>query len=364
MYDYKKLKNSKNVITPTIGFNPDDGVKVGFSNIYTAYGFERNPFTSEHSLSGAYYFATNGIELDYVSEIANVFGKWNFGINSTFTSPNFAINYFGEGNDSSNPEANDLKEEDYNRIRISKFFAGTFIQWKSDLDAQIKLGVKYQKIQVENTTDRFVNSEFGANNSVFEHQKFINAEGSYQFENIDNHAFPTMGMRTEIVTGYTSNLNNNKNFGYLIPSISFDYKLVPSGQLVLATKLKSHFTFGGSYEFYQAANIGGNDGLRGYRNQRFTGKNSLYQSTDIRLNLRRFKTSLVPLNIGLFGGFDYGTVWGQENSTFKNTKFNTSLGGGVFFNAANMMSGNISTFHSDDGLRLAVKFGFAFSCVG
>ena len=360
VYDYKKLKNSKNVITPTIGFNPDDGVKVGFSNIYTAYGFERNPFTSEHSLSGAYYFATNGIELDYVSEIANVFGKWNFGINSTFTSPNFAINYFGEGNDSSNPEANDLKEEDYNRIRISKFFAGTFIQWKSDLNAQIKLGVKYQKIQVENTTDRFVNSEFGANNSVFEHQKFINAEGSYQFENIDNHAFPTMGMRTEIVTGYTSNLNNNKNFGYLIPSISFDYKLVPSGQLVLATKLKSHFTFGGSYEFYQAANIGGNDGLRGYRNQRFTGKNSLYQSTDIRLNLRRFKTSLVPLNIGLFGGFDYGTVWGQENSTFKNTKFNTSLGGGVFFNAANMMSGNIYTFHSDDGLRLAVKFGFAF----
>jgi hypothetical protein len=360
VYDYKKLKNSKNVITPTIGFNPDDGVKVGFSNIYTAYGFERNPFTSEHSLSGAYYFATTGIELDYVSEIANVFGKWNFGINSTFTSPNFAINYFGEGNDSSNPEANDLKEEDYNRIRISKFFAGTFIQWKSDLNAQIKLGVKYQKIQVENTTDRFVNSEFGANNSVFEHQKFINAEGSYQFENIDNHAFPTMGMRTEIVTGYTSNLNNNKNFGYLIPSISFDYKLVPSGQLVLATKLKSHFTFGGSYEFYQAANIGGNDGLRGYRNQRFTGKNSLYQSTDIRLNLRRFKTSLVPLNIGLFGGFDYGTVWGQENSSFKNTKFNTSLGGGIFINAANMISGNISAFNSEDGVRFSLTFGFAF----
>jgi hypothetical protein len=360
VYDYKKLKNSKNVITPTIGFNPDDGVKVGFSNIYTAYGFERNPFTSQHSLSGAYYFATTGIELDYVSEIANVFGKWNFGINSTFTSPNFAINYFGEGNDSSNPEANDLNEEDYNRIRISKFFAGTFIQWKSDLDAQIKLGVKYQKIQVENTTDRFVNSEFGANNSVFEHQKFINAEGSYQFENIDNHAFPTMGMRAEIVTGYTSNLNNNKNFGYLISSISFDYKLVPSGQLVLATKLKSHFTFGGSYEFYQAANIGGNDGLRGYRNQRFTGKNSLYQSTDIRLNLRRFKTSLVPLNIGLFGGFDYGTVWGQENSSFKNTKFNTSLGGGIFINAANMISGNISAFNSEDGVRFSLTFGFAF----
>ena len=50
VYDYKKLKNSQNIITPTIGFNPDDGIKIGFSNTYTAYGFERNPFTSQHIL--------------------------------------------------------------------------------------------------------------------------------------------------------------------------------------------------------------------------------------------------------------------------------------------------------------------------
>lgn len=360
IYDYKKIKNSKNVITPTIGFNPDDGVKVGFSNIYTAYGFERNPFTSQHSLSGAYYFSTNGIELDYTSEIANVFGKWNFGVNSTFTSPNFAINYFGYGNDSSNLEANDLKEEDYNRVKISKFLLGTFIKWKGDLDGKLKLGVKYQTIKIENTFDRFVGSQFIADNPIFENQNFINSEASYHFENTDNTAFPTMGMKTELIAGYTSNLNNDNNFGYLIPSISFDYKLVSSGQLVFATKLKTHFTFGDSYEFYQAAAIGGNDGLRGYRNQRFTGKNSFYHSSDIRLNFRQMKTSLVPLNIGVFGGFDYGSVWGQEDSSFKNTKFNTSLGGGIFINAANMISGNISAFNSEDGVRFSLTFGFAF----
>jgi len=360
VYDYKKIKNSKNVITPTIGFNPDDGVKVGFSNIYTAYGFERNPFTSQHSLSGAYYFSTNGIELDYTSEIANVFGKWNFGVNSTFTSPNFAINYFGLGNGSSNLEANDLKEEDYNRVKISKFLLGTFIKWKGDLDGKLKLGVKYQTIKIENTFDRFVGSQFMANNPIFENQKFINSEASYHFENTDNTAFPTMGMKTELIVGYTSNLNNDNNFGYLIPSISFDYKLVSSGQIVFATKLKTHFTFGDSYEFYQAATIGGNDGLRGYRNQRFTGKNSFYHSSDIRLNFRQMKTSLVPLNIGVFGGFDYGSVWGQQDLSFKNTKFNTSLGGGIFINAANMISGNISAFNSEDGVRFSLTFGFAF----
>ncbi|WP_367889123.1 ShlB/FhaC/HecB family hemolysin secretion/activation protein [Polaribacter filamentus] len=167
-------------------------------------------------------------------------------------------------------------------------------------------------------------------------------------------------MKTELIAGYTSSLNNNGDFGYLIPSISFQHKLIPSGQLVFATKLKSHYTFGNSYQFYQAASIGGNDGLRGFRNQRFTDKNSFYHSSDIRLNLRRFKTSLIPLNVGIFGGFDYGTVWGQQNSTFKNSKFNTSIGGGVFFNAANMISGNISTFNSDEGLRVAFTFGFTF----
>jgi predicted phosphodiesterase len=360
VYDYKKFKSYQNIINPLIGYNPDDGVKIGFSNVYTAYGFERNPFTSQHLFSGAYYFATNGFELKYSSEIANVFGGWNLGINATFTSPNFAMNYFGMGNNSINLEAKDLQEEDYNRVRISKFIAGSFIKWKSDLDAEIIVSVNYQTFKVENTLDRFVYNQFSANNIVFDNLKFINTEASYHFENTDNATFSTMGMKTELIAGYTSSLNNDGDFGYLIPSISFQHKLIPSGKLVVATKLKSHYTFGNSYQFYQAASIGGNDGLRGFRNQRFTSKNSFYHSSDIRLNLRRFKTSVVPLNVGVFGGFDYGTVWGQQNSTFKNTIFNTSIGGGIFFNAANMISANISTFNSDDGLRVAFTFGFTF----
>ena len=360
VYDYKKLKNNQNVTTPTIGFNPDDGIKLGLSNVYTVYGFERNPFSSQHTFSASYFFATNGFELNYSSEIANVISNWNLGFNATMTSPNFAMNFFGLGNNSINLEADDLKEEDYNRVKIRKFIAGTFLQWKGDLDAEIKLGINYQTTKIENTANRFVNSEFSINDPIFESQKFLNTEASYHFKNTDNAAFPTMGMEIELVTGYTTNLDNKNNFGYFIPSISFDHKLVSSGQLVFATKLKSHFTLGDGYEFYQAANIGGNDGLRGYRNQRFTGKNSFYHSSDVRLNLRRFKTSLVPLNIGVFGGFDYGSVWGQQNTTFKDTSFNTSVGGGVFFNAANMISGNLSIFNSDDGPRLAFTFGFSF----
>ncbi|MDP5106441.1 MAG: metallophosphoesterase [Polaribacter sp.] len=360
VYDYKKFKSNQNILTPLIGFNPDDGIKLGVSNTFTTYGFERNPFTSQHSFSGAYYFATNGFEFKYSSEFANMLGNLNLGINATFTSPNFATNFFGIGNNATNPDAKGLQEEEFNRVRISKIIAGSYLKWRSDLDAELKLGINYEAMKVENTLGRFLNSELAADHPVFSRQEFINTEASYHFINTDNPAFSTMGMETELIAGYTSRLDNMGDFGYVIPSISFQHKLVSNGQLVLATKVKSHFTFGNSYQFYQAASIGGNDGLRGYRNQRFTSKNSFYHSSDIRLNLKEFKTNLIPLNIGIFGGFDYGNVWGEQNSTFKNTPFNTSVGGGIFFNAANITSGNISIFNSDDGLRIALTFGFAF----
>lgn len=365
IYNYKKLKNSQLLITPTIGFNPDDGVKIGLSNVYTAFGFERNPFTSQHTLSASYYFATSGFELNYSSEFANIFKSWNLGIDATFTSPNFATNFFGFGNNTSNPEAKkDDENLDYNRVKISKFLAGTYIHWTSDLGAKVRLFLGYQNIKVENTPNRFLNTQLSPNNQIFSGQKFLNTEASYQFENYDNTAFPTMGMKTDIKIGYTKNTENSNAFGYLIPSISFDYKLISSGKLVFATKVKSHFNFGDTYEFYQAANIGGNDGLRGYRNQRFSGKNSFYHSSDVRINLRKVKTGLAPLNIGIYGGFDYGRVWGHQGfppqSIIVTRDWNTSYGGGLFFNVANMLAGNVAVFDSNDGARITFNLGFDF----
>ena len=360
IYDYKKLKNSSNMLVPIIGYNPDDGFKTGIANTYTSNGFERNPFTAQHTISAAYYFATNGYEINYSSEFANILKSSNLGVQAMFTSPNYAINYFGTGNNSFNPEADKFEDKDYNRVKIRKLIAGSFLNWRGDLGSELKISLNYEDIRVENTENRFIGTQTDINPDVFNSQKFINSEIDYNFENYDDKAFPTLGMSTDIKFGFTSNLENSRNFSYLIPSISFIHKLNSSGQLVFATKLKSHFTFGDSYNFFQAASIGANEGLRGYRNQRFTGKNAFYHSSDIRLNIQEFKTALLPIHVGIFGGFDYGTVWGQDNTTFKGSKFNNSYGGGVFFNFVDMVSANLSLFNSDDDLRFSFNLGFNF----
>lgn len=362
VYDYKKLKNSSNQLIPTIGSNPDDGFKIGVTNTLTHYGFERNPFTAQHTFSAAYYFATQGYDFKYNGEFAKILGPFNLGFNAQFNSPNYAINFFGFGNETINLEANNNNNNnaavnlDYNRVKIRTTNIGSSLIWRGRFGASFIAGINYETNAVQRTTNRFI-ANLEANNAVFDTQEFVGVKAKYHFANTNNKAFPTLGMLFKIETGYKNNINTPKGFGYVIPVLGFDYKLVPNGQLVLATKLKAQVTIGNGFEFYQAANLGANEGLRGFRNQRFTGKSAFVQSTDLRLNLRKIKTNILPLNIGIFGGIDYGRVW-VDNDRSKN--WNTSIGGGVFATAANMLTANLSAFNSDDGLRLAFSLGFGF----
>lgn len=358
VYDYKKLKNNANQLTPTFGANPDDGFKIGIVNTYTNYGFERNPFTSQHTFYASYYFATNGFDFKYNAEFANITGRWNLGLDAIFTSPNYSINFFGFGNETVN--LNEIDEDNYdmnyNRVKLRTLKFSPSLIWKGELGANFKIGLSYESIEVEETTGRFINT-FYTINGIENSKNFIGAEVSYSFINKDNRAFPTLGFQTSLQIGYKTNIDESNGFAYVIPSIGFDYKLDSNGQLVLATKLKAHINLGDDFEFYQAASIGASDGLRGYRNQRFSGKSAFYQSTDLRLNFRKMKTGILPLNIGVYAGIDYGRVWfdGEDSN-----KWNNSFGGGVFANMAEMMTLNLSTFNSNDGLRFAFALGFAF----
>ena len=361
IYNYKKLKNSSNQFIPTIGSNPDDGFKFGLSNTFTLYGFERNPFTQQHTLAASYYFATRGYDISYNAEFANIIGNMNLGIEGKFTSPNFSSNFFGFGN--STPNFDDDLGLDYNRVKLRTIKISPTLIWRGISGASFKTAISYESVEVEETEGRFINDYLNTNDGIS--QAFFGGEVTYQYENYDNKAFPTLGMMTSLKAGFKINEKDlDRGFAYLIPEIGFDNKLVSNGRLVLATKLKAHLNFGDDFEFYQAANIGANNGLRGYRNERFTGKNAFFQNTDLRFNFRKLKTGLIPLQIGLYGGFDYGRVWVANDLVsdpdYNSETWNTSIGGGIFVNAADMITGNLSFFNSSDGLLVAFTFGFGF----
>ncbi|WP_298370138.1 metallophosphoesterase [uncultured Lutibacter sp.] len=352
-YNYKKLKYSQNQLIPSIGSNPDDGLKIGINNIFTVYGFERNPFTQQHIIDASFYKATNGYDLNYSAEFANIFNNWNFNIQTNFTSPNFSINYYGFGNESINLE--DDLGDDYHRVKISTIAAKPTLKWIGRMGAKICIGATFESLEVEDTSGRYINS---VPNYIEERKNYAGLNASYSYQNADNYVFPTLGMSFSITTGWKTNIEDtDENNAYVIPSLGFDYKLVPNGKLVLATKFKGNIIIGDTFEFYNAASIGGLDGLRGYRNQRFIGNRAFYQNTDLRWSFKKVKTELVPLQLGLFGGFDYGRVWldGEGSNDWK-----TSYGGGFWLVGANMINLNLAMFNSNEGPRFQFGLGFGF----
>lgn len=355
-YDVEKIRTDTNQLIPTLGFNPDDGIKLGIADTYTRYGFRRNPFSERHNLRANAYFATGGFELGYRLEVAHLLGDANLVVKAGVQSPNFTINFFGYGNRSVNDD--DERGMDFNRVRMKSAFVGTGFIRRGRLGSSFEVGFIGERISIENTPNRWISEYFAAGSSVFKTQTFIGVNSSYRFENIDNKAYPTLGIVAELDGGYRQAVEGSrKSTLYAVPMLRIDHRLSASGNWVIATVLKAHLNFKDSFELYQAASIGGFDGLRGYRNQRFTGRSSFYQNTDIRYSFNQVKTDLIPLRYGVFGGFDYGRVWFAGDDS---EKWHTSAGGGFFLNGSELISASFGLFNGSDGNRVTVSLGFSF----
>ncbi len=150
--------------------------------------------------------------------------------------------------------------------------------------------------------------------------------------------------------------DSERTFGYIQPSLEFYNAITRDRKLVLRSQVQGQFNIGDAFEFYQAAVLGANTGLRGYRTERFSGESALAFSADLRYSLFKFNTGLLPLKLNVFGGYDYGRVWldGENSNTWHD-----SVGGGIIINAIDTLSGQFGLFNSDDGMRFSFGFGLS-----
>ncbi|HKL37176.1 MAG TPA: hypothetical protein VJ899_12860 [Salegentibacter sp.] len=355
-YDPDKRKQSENKIMPQVDYNGDEGLSLGLRDTYTTYGLTNNPFNSQHIFDASFYFATNGFEVGYRGEFAHIFYNWNLGIEARYTSPNFALNYFGEGIESEN--LRDSFGRDYNRVRIEQWEFSPSLIWRGKSGGNFYLKPTIQSKQVSYDEERFIADAFSEENDLFDKQLYAGGELNYNYENRDNSAYPMRGFEVNLTTGYKTNIDEHNNeFAYISPSLEIDYPLHESGVAVLATRIGGKAIFGDNYEYYDAAILGGNENLRAYRWERFNGKQSFYHSTDLRLGLSRFKTNFIPLAIGISAGFDYGRVWAEESDS---EQWRNNYGGSIWINGFGALTANTGYYYGNDGGRLTFSLGFNF----
>ncbi|WP_291962728.1 hypothetical protein [Maribacter sp.] len=349
-FHFRYFKPNTNVLVPTLGFRTDDGMFLGASNTYTQQGIDGNSFRQQHTVSANYYFKFKAAELSYSGIYGSVFPGWNFEMDAYFANDRYVSNFFGFGNETINNE--DALSRDYYRGRIRTFKASAGLAYYS-----LRVKGLFESFKVADNENRLFNPD-NLEDAVFENQNYAGAELTGYYDRDDAGDFPSKAIYFGFAAGYKMNLNNNANkFGYASLKIGVDHKLESKGNLVLSTtaEYKGLFDYNDVY-FYHTPSIGGNNGLRGFRDERFTGKSYFYQSSDLKLKLKRYVTAVSPVTIGMYGGFDYGRVWmPNENSNV----WHTSQGGGFWISSLKALTFNIGYFNSKESNLIQVGFGLS-----
>ncbi len=343
-YDYKKLRYTKFKVTPIGIYDSDLGLDLGTSMTYTIYGFRRAPFSRQHQLSYNYNsgFVYQGIFPDFNS-------KKSIHLSASVSTPNYFINFFGLGNETSR---NRDKDKSYNRVYLSKYTLTPGLYYTIDKDQEFNISTSFEAYKPDNPAgrNRYINEVYSDDNSVFDTKYFANINATYVIDKkMDGFV---SSFKFLINPGWVINLGEAKNnFTYLKSDLGVNLRF--TDRITFATLLKGTTLFTNKYEFYQAATTE----LRGYRDNRFIGKHSFYQYTDVRLDMGRLDNPFTPLDYGVFLGFDNGRVWypGEDSK-----KWHTSYGGGLWLTLFKNFTGKFSYFASKDDGRFMFQLGLVF----
>ncbi|WP_294243166.1 BamA/TamA family outer membrane protein [uncultured Chryseobacterium sp.] len=355
-YNWKHPKYSFFAGLPNANFNPDDGVILGVVANYTVNNFIRDPYTQKHTLRANVYTATGGFNVGYKGIFKKAIGSWDAGIDALYTTPYFARTFFGLGNETEYDK--DAVDRNYNRVRISQFKFAPSVSTTSWLNLKHQFQLNFEHAKVQRTDDRFVAVSPDVNPAVYDGQQFAGANYTFSFKNLDNQAFPTLGLELMLNAGWKANIKEfDRNFATFQGTLNVFHRIDKRGRFVFANSSNAMIINNNNFEFYQAAAIGGNNAMRAYRNERFAGKSYFVNNSEVRWDFGRIRNRIVPVNMGILVGYDIGRVWMDRETS---DKWHQGVGAGFWMNILEMFSARLDYFTGEDGGRISGGVGLTF----
>lgn len=264
-------------------------------------------------------------------------------------SPAYFSNFFGFGNNT--PGYKDEKNK-FNRVNIRRFTATPGFYYEFDKKHVINLSGSFDVFKVSNPDgrNRFINEFYSDSHNVFDTKLFFDLNVGYEIDRKFRGFISSA--KFSMNSGWTFNVfDAGKNFPYMKGEAGVNFRL--TDRLTLATLLRGKAIFTDKYEFYQSATTE----LRGFRDNRFIGRQSFYQYSDLRFDMGQLENPFTPLKYGVFTGVDYGRVWyPQEDSR----KWHSSYGGGFWLTLFKNFTGKFSYFASADTGRFQFELGMGF----
>jgi hypothetical protein len=358
-YQYRYDAFEYNQFIPLLlaGYNVDDGLNIGAGAWWRVHGFMRAPYKSQHKLIFTYAGATGAKELNYNVILTQLVKNWNASLNIQYRDPKYTINFYGFGN-SSQKESQD---PDYYRVRTSKFLVNPKLLYNVGRFGLLSAGVFYESGQVENSADRYISdlSKNGLDPDIFENRKYGGINVGFTFDSRDNEIFPVRGIHWLSEAGTFLSLDDpGKPLFQIRTESGFFISYRRPYRFVLALRAGGAMNIG-HYEFYHANSLGGDENLRGFRNNRYSGDASFFQNTELRIRLWQVKSYISKGHFGLLFFNDLGRVWYAESTS---GQWHHGFGGGLWVSPFGMAIISVMYEMSTDepnGL-FSIRFGFMF----
>ncbi len=336
-YDYERKPSRTSKIKLNNEYNPDLGYVPTLGYSKNIIGYEANPYSRKYGLEVAYHSLTQAAIFKPTAGLSNVVGHYNLEFQGLLTTNNYTENFFGFGNDTGFDRDTDF---DDNRVLLQRREATLMLDRLGDYGSHFQFYGGYQNVQLEQQNA----------------DQYLNVGASYAYRAVDDERFTTNGMHFTLDARFTDDLTEDSDFFNIDPEISLWNAIDRSRDLVLKTTIGAQTRLGDQPEFYQASQLGANNGLRSYRMNRFLGDATLYGSADVQYDFVPLKTRILPLHVTGYLGFDAGKAWWRGDTS---DQIHTSYGGGLEFLMSGLFKGSISYFYGDEGGRL--QFGLRLS---
>ena len=310
-----------------------------------------------HQIGILYSTSTDGFKFIFSGHYPKSIGSLDARVKLAYQNENFTTNYFGLGNESDNSNAYSDKSYDHNRI-FQQIYVGDILLEKTLGESCIfYAGPKFEMRHIHAKSEGILTDLFGSSNPIYQRSNFIGLQAGLKFDHVDDEIFARKGIRFNLESQYLEGLSDvESNKISLTSSLITYYSLDHEQNIVFSNRLSTGFNFGQKSLFYHLRQLGGQNGLRGFRNERFTGNSLLVYNADLRIQL--FKSFIANSAIGIFTGFDVGRVWTNIGNS---DKWHNSYGGGIWFKPFNISLMKLSYFKSveEDG-RIYLGIGFDF----
>jgi outer membrane protein assembly factor BamA len=291
---------------------------------FTRQAYDKPDFSAIHRLTAGLSTLGN-LRFSYDGTLRHMIGTWDFTYELLLDKHRRLNYFFGTGNNTTLDH--DLLLADYYTLQYSSL--------------QVKGGLKKTFWNRSNVAVGLILKGTGRENlegNIFEEGAFPDVAGlerlrivkgylSCDLDFRDRIHLPQRGMRLMVENIAAAALNDDAT-NYLASKGWIEYfgTIKP---FTLGIKVGGA-VHDGMTPFFDLQYLGQNTDLRGYRQNRFTGKSIAFLNTDLRIQLVDNPKALIPYKLGVTLFYDMGRVFGEEEPA-NDIGWHMGYGAGIYF---------------------------------